>query len=729
MYLRLCLLCLWLLSATLSHASIDRHAIVSRYNPVRNASSTSTPLEVGNGRFALGADVTGLQTFLPYAIMSSWGWKNDSLPAGKTLADVEAYHGQSWYNHGRLVEYDFGGADTEIEQWLISNPNRVNLGRIGLFFRSEEDGSVLNVTEADLTDKRQELDIWTGILTSSFSLNGSTAIVTVTCSQEHDEVAIDVTSDLVAVGRLGLFLDFPWNDGQSKFSAPFVGYYNDTSNHTTVLTVRSDQNAQIVHKLVNSTFYTDIGGDAFEITRDSPQTHRYSVNPVLTTSVHDLDVSFSVVVSYGLKNKRSADLSRYNDVVGSSIAAWEDFWLSSGFVDVYTGSTDSRADELQRRIILSRYHMRVNEAGDTPPQESGLVNDGWYGKFHMEMAWWHLQHWALWNNWDLLSRSIGGVYHHFLASSIWRAQVQQGWPAGARWPKMTDPSGHSAPGEINNLLIWQQVHPLVFAEYEYRAAVAGNSPLLGTPEETLTKWVDVVRETADFMSVFAWWNTSTGVYDLGPPMYVVSEDTSPNVTRNPSFELAYWRLGFELAEQWLIRLGEDVPRLWIDVKEQLAPLPVYNGTYVVYEGIESNFWDDPAYTNDHPALVGLYGWLPPTPGLDISIAKVTAEKVWAKWNISNCWGWDFGMLAMSAARNGETERAVEWLLDPWFNFDDVGMPEGGVRVPTPYFPGSGGLLLAIAMMAGGWTGSANTSAPGFPRTGWNVTAEGITGVL
>ncbi|KAJ3926275.1 MAG: hypothetical protein NXY57DRAFT_1029587 [Lentinula lateritia] len=33
------------------------------------------------------------------------------------------------------------------------------------------------------------------------------------------------------------------------------------------------------------------------------------------------------------------------------------------------GSTDSRADESHRRIILSRYLMRVNEAGEDPPQE------------------------------------------------------------------------------------------------------------------------------------------------------------------------------------------------------------------------------------------------------------------------------------------------------------------------------------------------------------------------
>lgn len=87
--------------------------------------------------------------------------------------------------------------------------------------------------------------------------------------------------------------------------------------------------------------------------------------------------------------------------------------------------------------------------------------------------------------------------------------------------------------------------------------------------------------------------------------------------------------------------------------------------------------------------------------------------------------WDFPMLAMSAARNGETEKAIEWLLHPLFEFDDVGMPVGGVRVPTPYFPGSGSLLYAMAMMAEGWDGSEN-AAPGFPEAGWEVRTEGMS---
>lgn len=82
------------------------------------------------------------------------------------------------------------------------------------------------------------------------------------------------------------------------------------------------------------------------------------------------------------------------------------------------------------------------------------------------------------------------------------------------------------------------------------------------------------------------------------------------------------------------------------------------------------------------------------------------------------------MLAMNAARLGEADKAVAYLLDPNFVFDDVGMPVGGPRVATPYFPGSGSLLLAVAMMAGGWDGMSEGMSA-WPE-GWVVRSEGFT---
>jgi hypothetical protein len=68
---------------------IDRQKVVQQFSPRRNASSNSTPLQVGNGNFAFGVDVTGLQTFEPFGALSTWGWHNFSLPTtpGQTSVD------------------------------------------------------------------------------------------------------------------------------------------------------------------------------------------------------------------------------------------------------------------------------------------------------------------------------------------------------------------------------------------------------------------------------------------------------------------------------------------------------------------------------------------------------------------------------------------------------------------------------------------------------------------
>lgn len=150
------------------------------------------------------------------------------------------------------------------------------------------------------------------------------------------------------------------------------------------------------------------------------------------------------------------------------------------------------------------------------------------------MTFWHLVHFSRWNHHDLLSRSVPGIYSAFLSSSYDRASLQ-GYK-GARcmsnpslpeytlpltqqsvWAhltadkyfigsKMTDPTGRSAPGEINSLLIWQQPHPMYFAELSYRSCPNAT---------TLDSWDEILTATADFMASFAWHNETTNVYDLG----------------------------------------------------------------------------------------------------------------------------------------------------------------------------------------------------------------------
>src|SRR5207244_1541313 len=133
-------------------------------------------------------------------------------------------------------------------------------------------------------------------------------------------------------------------------------------------------------------------------------------------------------------------------------------------------------------------------------------------------------HFARWDKYPLLWRSLPHTYSDFLGSSLDRAR-RQGYE-GARWGKMSDPTGRSAPGEINSLLIWQQPHPMYFAETEYRSF---------PNDATLKKWDGILTPTADFMASYVSYNVSTGVYDLGPPMYPASENTNPNATINPAF--------------------------------------------------------------------------------------------------------------------------------------------------------------------------------------------------
>jgi hypothetical protein len=50
--------------------------------------------------------------------------------------------------------------------------------------------------------------------------------------------------------------------------------------------------------------------------------------------------------------------------------AWPEFWQSGGIIDL-AASTDPRAAELERRIVLSQYLTKVNAASNWIPQEEG----------------------------------------------------------------------------------------------------------------------------------------------------------------------------------------------------------------------------------------------------------------------------------------------------------------------------------------------------------------------
>lgn len=80
---------LWLCSVTSATSCNQRRKVVRTFNVHRNASSVTTPLQVGNGNFAFGVDVTGLQTFNPFGTLSTWGWHNFSLPTTPNQTSID----------------------------------------------------------------------------------------------------------------------------------------------------------------------------------------------------------------------------------------------------------------------------------------------------------------------------------------------------------------------------------------------------------------------------------------------------------------------------------------------------------------------------------------------------------------------------------------------------------------------------------------------------------------
>ena len=674
------------------YARIDRRAVVNRHRIVTYQTDTLSPAQVGNGHFAFGMDITGLQTFVPFNTLSDWGWH--SFPKNE-VERAQHYRGVAKQVGDRTIHLDYPDPQQrEISKWLARNPHRLNLGRLG-FRLLKADGSI--ATERDLHNISQETDLWSGVVTSRFTLEGQTVEVQTACHPERDAVGVAVKSELLRMGRLQLFALFPYGDG--RYHAPYVGDYKADDKHSSKITKKSAHSAQITRRVDTVVYQAYLGwSDKVAIRRAANSPHHFELIPQCK------DNSFSLVCEFSPQQTRPQTLAA-EDIIKQSAEAWQQFWLSGAAVDL-SGSEDPRWKELERRVVLSQYQMRMNAAGLWPPQESGLVNNTWYGRFHFEMIWWHETHHLLWSRPELAAKTLQ-VYRRFLPTSCQRAR-QQGYK-GARWPKCTADRDVEWPHRIHATLVWQQPHPIYFAETLYR---------INPNSETLKQWGDIVDATAEYMADFVRYDKASGHYILGSPLCIVSENTPIAKTKNPTYELAYWRYGLEVAQRWRERVGLSRNKRWDEVLAHLAPVPVEEGVYVTYEGIP-NMWTK--YNFEHPALTGVYGMLPGL-GVDKAIFEKTLSRVLSLWNFNRVWGWDFPMLAMAAARCNRPQDAVDLLLydSKNFRFDAHGLATGG---PFPYHPSNGGLLAAVAMMAGGWDGSQGAT-PGFPAN-WHVRAEGF----
>jgi len=686
-------------------AKIDRHALVTRNNVTIEGFDSLASLSVGNGNFAFTTDLTGLQTFyseyengVPLGTQSNWGWHTNPNTENYQWSETLKY----WDVQGREVPYRHQIKDDPRKNaacnYFRENPQRLHLGMIGLKL-TKSDGTPAAID--DIKNARHELDMWTGKMTSHFEFEGEPVTVETYCNQDQDEISARIESPLIAKGQLAIQWKFPAAVAENTHA----GYdFNSPEKHQSVLEENNGNQAKIHRQLDADSYEVALNwtGDA---KLAEAEVHTFVLQP---TSGESLEVNCLFAPEVG--NKTLADFSATK---ANNEEKWPAFWQSGGAVD-FSACTDSRAKELERRTVLSQYLIQIQSSGSLPPAETGLTYNSWYGKFHLEMHWWHIAHFAQWNRPQYMLEQLD-YYNKIYDKSLQTAQ-DQGYK-GVRWPKMIGPDGENSPSSVGSYLIWQQPHIIWFAEQMFRA---------NPTQETIEKYKKLVFATAEFMADFPVWSEEQQQYNLEPPLIPAQEHWPRESTENPPFELAYWHWALTVANEWKERAGETEDAKWEDVRLKLAKPDQADGVYLGIQGATDS------YTNmelmeDHPVVLGAYGILPAWDKIDPEVMRKTMHVIAERWDWPSTWGWDYPMAAMSAIRLSEPELALEFLLkDVQKNtYLKNGHNYQSERLRI-YLPGNGGFLTTIAMMCAGWEGCTEKN-PGFPKDGkWDVKWEDLS---
>jgi len=586
---------------------IDRKAVVQRHNIIVNRIDSLESLSVGNGNFAFTVDATGMQSFpesyakgVPLGTQSIWGWH--SFLNTENLKVEEA---QKIYElEGRKISYTVQPKEPERAKKAVDyfriNQHRLQLGNIGLEVK-KKDGSL--ATAADIKDINQKLDLWTGIITSSFAVEGIPVKVTTVCHQTQDLVSFRIESALLKTNKI-----------QVRFRIPFPnGQWKDVGNNwkDEVLYTSSSQftqrNAVIACGIDTTNYMLNLKWNV-PAKLEMPTPNYYLVILQSTSATFEISCLFN-------EHRKNEPVRLFYETANSSIGAYRKFWLSGGAVD-FSQVKDKRAFEIERRTILSQYLTKIQCSSATPPQETGLTYNSWYGKPHLEMHWWHAVHYAQWGRIDLMEKSLDWYFK--VAEKAFALAKRQGFD-GLRWQKMTDNDGNESPSSVGAFLIWQQPHFIYMAELLYRSKP--NS-------QTLKKYKDLLFATADFMASFPSYNAQTKKYNLGKGLIPAQECFDAVKTFNPTYELAYWSWALEVAQQWKKRLGLARNEKWDEIINNLAPLPQANGLYLATESTPDCYSDTSKYLVDHPAVLGAYSSIPAANGLDTVIMKNTFDLVW-----------------------------------------------------------------------------------------------------
>lgn len=717
---------------------IDREAVVSRHNPIVTAADPLAALTVGNGHFATTVDVTGMQSYpeayeegIPLSAMSDWGWHSfpnaNHLTTEETQRTIRFPHRQ--HDEVYAVEYKQGGRQQEATTYFRVNPHRLNLGAIGMELHAS-DGS--KMTLSDLTDIHQELKLYEGVIESSFRADGKQVHVTTAASEDDDAVLYRIETPLLRDGHAAISIRFPYPTGKHADAA---SDWTKPELHTSRI-VTTRRHAAIIEHIIDSTRYYLILHWQGKAQLHERNRHEF----LLSTTSHVL--TFKATYTNTLPTLDDHSSLLFHKELHNIVQSWKHWWQEGGMVD-FSQCTDPRANELERRVVISQYLTRINCANATPPQETGLTYNSWFGRPHLEMAWWHMVDFALWNHPQVMEQVLEW-YNKVAYPEARKIAERQGFQ-GVRWMKMTDPWAGEAPSNTGSFLIWQQPHYIYMAEEMYRAH---------PDAATLERYGEQVEQTALFMADFLHLDTLTHTYELRSAT-AMQESMSKDFSYNHPFELAYWHYGLATAQAWRERRGLPRHPQWDDILAHLAPLPQLDGIYTAGQPIDTTQHlqrFDPFDTvgasasvavpkqiptetfaeksrSDHPAVLGACALIPTADAIyDTETMQRTLQWVQQNWRWETTWGWDYGMIAMAAARLGQPNAAIEILLSdhPKNRYLIQGHNYQTADRLRLYLPGNGALLTSIAMMCAGWDGCPDMPNPGFPQDGtWNVRWENL----
>ena len=731
-FLRLPAALLLLALCVACNGRIDRRALVARNNPHVDALAPLNSLNLGNGAFTLTLDATGLQTFpefckdgLSLGTFSEWGWHSFPNPEGYTQAESLEDHPLPGHPHGiYAVQKGYGLSERgrAAATWVRENPHRLHLGSIGF------DG--MQPEEIEGVD--QTLDMWDGVLHSSFRWKGTpVAVETVSGGEGEDLLAARIRTE----APLPVVLRFPYPTGAHSDDA---SDWCADERHSTELLSQQDGGA-LLRRTVDSTVYYVSLCWSGRATLEQTGPNRLTLTP------EDSDWDFCVRFA-----PEAADAPSFKTAAAHARQLWNGYWRSTGVID-FSRCTDPRAPLLERRVVQSQYLMRVQEAQHFPPAETGLTYNSWFGKFHLEMVMWHSFHWATWNQPELLRRQL--AWYKGVQPAAREIAARQGFP-GVRWMKMTDPSGLEAPSDVGSFLIWQQPHPIYMAELLWRAEPS---------RAFLEEYNDLVQESAAMLAAFVTWDEEHGRYNIEGACGA-NESYNEDYTVNPAFELSYLHFALSVAQQWRERLGQERVAEWDDVLAKLAPLAASpDGIYLPAEkgpgvpdfeqGVIPRSLAAPAppggYINAQRGTRELvftpmepgreyvhatssenllaYGVLPANrlfteEGMQKTLDRAAQYYDWTR----GSWSWNYPSLAMNATRLLRPDVALRAIT---MNDRSELLLPGGNNYRTErlrmYLPGNGGLLLAVGMMCAGWDGCP-VENPGFPKDGtWDVRWENL----